>query len=84
MLGALPPSKKPRSNGEQPENRMKQENPIEEIWRIREEIAKEDGFDLQAHFQRLRKLEQSHPERMGSPRSAHSVPAHRVSEDPPP
>ena len=46
MLGALPPSKKPRSNGEQPENRMKQENPIEEIWRIREEIAKEDGFDL--------------------------------------
>jgi len=63
---------------------MKQENPIEEIWRIREEIAKEDDFDLQAHFQRLRQLEQSHPERMGSPRSARQSSARRVSEDPPP
>ena len=43
---------------------MKQENPIEEIWRIREDIAKEDGFDLQVHFLRLRQLEQTHPERM--------------------
>ena len=62
---------------------MKQENPIEEIWRIREEIAKEDGFDLQAHFQRLRHLEQYHPERMGSSRSTRPAPADRVSEDSP-
>jgi len=62
---------------------MKLENPIEEIWQIREEIAKEDNFDLKAHFLRLRQMELSHPHRMGSPRSAPNIPSSRVSEDPP-
>jgi hypothetical protein len=62
---------------------MKNENPIEEIWTIREEIAKEDGYDLKAHFLRLRRLEQSHPERMGSPHSTRQASSPRVSEDPP-
>ncbi len=62
---------------------MKLENPIEEIWRIREEIAKEDNFDLKAHFLRLRQMELSHPQRMGSPRSAPNSTSIRVAEDPP-
>ena len=62
---------------------MKEDNPIEEIWRVREEIAKEDGFDLRAHFLRLQKMELSHPERIGSPRSTRPAPPQRVSEDPP-
>jgi hypothetical protein len=33
------------------------ENPIEEIWRIREDIAREDDYDLSTHFARLRELE---------------------------
>lgn len=60
---------------------MKRENPIEEIWRIREEIAEEDGYDLAAHFLRLREMEQRHPERLGSPRSARQQPSARVSEE---
>ncbi len=62
---------------------MKRENPVEEIWRIREEIAKADNFDLAAHFLRLRQMELSHPHRMGSPRPAPKTPSNRVSEDPP-
>lgn len=52
---------------------MKKENPIEEIWRIREEIAEENGYDLQKHFSLLRHLEKKHPHRFGTPSSKNPI-----------
>jgi hypothetical protein len=55
---------------------------MEEIWRIREEIAREDNYDLSKHFARLRELEKQHAERLGSPLSAPPSPGLKVSEEP--
>ena len=39
---------------------MKPENPIEDIWRIREELATEEGCDVHAIFEILRREEKKH------------------------
>ncbi|MEK7686580.1 MAG: hypothetical protein AAB466_14280 [Verrucomicrobiota bacterium] len=43
---------------------MKPENPIEEIWRIREELAAEEGCDVHTVFEILRRVEKKHGDRM--------------------
>lgn len=45
---------------------MKTENPIEEIWRIREELAAEEGCDVHTVFEILRREEKKHGDRVRS------------------
>ena len=41
---------------------------VEEIHKVRAEMAKEAGYDLHLICERLREAERQHPERMASPR----------------
>ena len=43
---------------------MTAENPIEEIWRIREELAAEEGCDVHTVFEILRREEKKHGDRV--------------------
>jgi rubrerythrin len=43
---------------------MKTENPIEEIWRIRDELAEEEGNDVHTVFEILRREEKKHGDRV--------------------
>lgn len=43
---------------------MKYENPIEEVWRIRDELAAEEGYDVHQLFQRLRREEKKYADRL--------------------
>ena len=45
---------------------MKTENPIEEIWRIRERLAAEEGCDVHTVFEILRREEKKHGDRVRS------------------
>jgi hypothetical protein len=64
---------------------MKHENPIEEIWRIRDELGAEEGYDVHQLFERLRREEKNYADRLVrlAPRPApqESTPIHR--EEPP-
>ena len=68
---------------------MKHENPIEEIWRIRDELGAAEGYDVRRLFERLRREEKQYGDRLVHvvPRRAvekidESAPALR--EEPPP
>ena len=50
---------------------MKATNPIEEIWRIREELAAEEGCDVHTVFEILRREEKKHGDRV---RPLHETP----------
>jgi len=43
---------------------MKNENPIEEIWRIRDELGAEEGYDVDKLFERLRREEKKYGDRV--------------------
>ena len=43
---------------------MKDENPIEEIWRIRDQLGAEEGYDVHLLFERLRREEKTHAHRL--------------------
>lgn len=43
---------------------MKHENPIEEIWRIRDELGAEEGYDVHRLFERLRREEKNYTDRL--------------------
>ena len=43
---------------------MKLENSIEEIWRIRDELGAEEGYDVHQLFERLRREEEKYPDRL--------------------
>jgi hypothetical protein len=43
---------------------MKHENPIEEIWRIREELGAEEGYDVHRLFERLRSEQEKYANRL--------------------
>ncbi len=43
---------------------MNHENPIEEIWRIREEIGAEHGFDVDRLFAAMRAKEKQYGDRL--------------------
>ena len=43
---------------------MKDENPIEEIWRIREEIGAEHGYDVDKLFAAMREKETQYGDRL--------------------
>ena len=65
---------------------MKQENPIEEIWRIRDELGAEEGYDVHRLFERLRREEKKYGDRLVQPpsRRAPTEPAVALREVPPP
>jgi hypothetical protein len=56
---------------------MKDENPIEEIWRIREEIGAEHGYDVDRLFAAMRELEKQYADRL-----VHHVPRRAPGESP--
>ena len=43
---------------------MKTENPIEEIWRIREEMAAEHGYDVDRLFDAMEREQQKYTDRL--------------------
>lgn len=43
---------------------MNDENPIEEIWRIRDELSAEYGYDIHRIFAALREEEKQHADRL--------------------
>jgi hypothetical protein len=48
---------------------MKRESPIEEIWRIRDELGAEEGYDVHRLFERLRREQQQFANRLVQPPS---------------
>ncbi len=57
---------------------MKADSPIEEIWRIREEIAAENGYDVDRLFDAMEREQERYADRLVCP-----VP-HRAPEEPSP
>ena len=64
---------------------MKQESPIEEVWRIRDQLGAEEGYDVHRLFERLRREQQSSADRLVQPpaRGVPSKPASALREVPP-
>ena len=54
---------------------MKHENPIEEIWRIRDELGAQEGYDVHKLFERLRREEKKHGDSVRSLRKTEESPA---------
>ena len=54
---------------------MKNENPIEEIWRIRDELGAEEGYDVHRLFERLRREEKKYGDRL-----VYHVPRHAPAQ----
>jgi hypothetical protein len=56
---------------------MKRDNPIEEIWRIRDELGAQEGYDVHRLFERLRREEKKYADRL-----VHHVPRRAPEESP--
>ena len=65
---------------------MKTDNPIEEIWRIRDQLGAEENYDVHRLFERLRREQQAFADRLvpPPPRGVPSKPGFAVREEPPP
>ena len=53
-------------------------NPIEEVWRIRDELGAEEGYDVHKLFERLRREEKQYGDRL-----VHKVPRSSPKEPDP-
>ena len=64
---------------------MKNENPIEEIWRIRDELSAEYNYDIHRIFAALREEEKQYGDRLVRvvPRRATGESAAALREEPP-
>ena len=64
---------------------MKNENPIEEIWRIRDELSAEYGYDIHRIFAALREEEKQYGDRLVRvvPRRAPEESTADLREEPP-
>jgi hypothetical protein len=64
---------------------MKHENPIEEIWRIRDELSAEYDYDIHRIFAALREEEKKHGDRLVRvvPREEPEESAAVLREEPP-
>ena len=64
---------------------MKQENPIEEIWRIRDQLGAEEDYDVHRLFERLRRDQQRFADRLVQPppRGATTTSGMALREQPP-
>lgn len=54
---------------------MKHENPIEEIWRIRDELGAKENYEVDKLFERLRREEKKYFDRV-----VHHVKQHAVED----
>ena len=63
---------------------MKRENPIEEIWRVRDQLGAEEDYDVHRLFERLRRKQQQFANRLiqPPPRSVASESAMALHEEP--
>jgi hypothetical protein len=63
---------------------MKRESPIEEIWRIRDQLGAEEDYDVHRLFERLRREQQQFTGRLVQPppRSVASESAMALHEEP--
>jgi hypothetical protein len=55
---------------------MKCENPIEEIWRIRDELGAKENYEMHQLFQRLRREEKEYANRVATP-----IPVRKAKEE---
>jgi hypothetical protein len=64
---------------------MKKDHPIEEIWRIREEIAAENGYDVDHLFDAMEREQEKYADRLvyRVPRRASAEPSAVLREEPP-
>ena len=64
---------------------MKVENPIEEIWRIRDELGAKERYDVHQLFERLRREEKKYADRLVRvvPRRAPEESTAVLREEPP-
>ena len=64
---------------------MKRENPIEEIWRIRDQLGAEENYDVHRLFERLRREQQDFASRLVQPppRRSHAQPSLALREESP-
>ena len=62
---------------------MKAENPIEEIWRIREELASDEECDVHTVFEILRREEKKHGDRVRPLREMPASDSLFLREEPP-
>jgi len=64
---------------------MKTENPIEELWRIRDEIAAENGYDVDRLFDAMQREQEKYADRLvyNVPRAAPEEPRAVLREEPP-
>ena len=65
---------------------MTAENPIEEIWRIRDDLGAEEGYDVHKLFERLRREEKQYGDRLVQqvPRSSPKKPDPAMLREEPP
>ena len=63
---------------------MKRESPIEELWRIRDQLGAEEDYDVHRLFERLRREQQQFTDRViqPPPRSVASKSAMALREEP--
>jgi len=54
---------------------MKTDNPIEEVWRIRDEIAAENGYDVDRLFDAMQREQEQYADRL-----VHHVPRSALAE----
>lgn len=61
------------------------DNPIEEIWRIRQEIAAENGYDVDRLFDAMQREQEKYADRLVHhvPRRAPEEPSAVLREEPP-
>jgi len=64
---------------------MKTDNPTEEIWRIRDEIAAENGYDVDRLFDAMQREQAKYADRLvySVPRRAPEEPAPSCARNPP-
>jgi hypothetical protein len=66
---------------------MKAENPIEEVWRARDELLAEHGGNFDAYFNWLMREQEKHGDRLVRPaptRQPGAEPTSALREEPPP
>jgi hypothetical protein len=66
VLREEPPTYRPET-GSQGTTGAKRDNPIEEVWRIRDQLSAEEGHDVHRLFERLRREEQNYADRLVQP-----------------
>ena len=71
VLREEPPTYRPETDS-QGTAAAKRDNPIEEVWRVRDQLSAEEGHDVHRLFERLRREEQKYADRLVQPPPRHA------------